>query len=81
MEWLQDEKVDALIDESRSTTDVAKQNALYQELQQHLADSAADVYLATQQKRHAMSTCLQGYAYVPMMSWDYNFGNMYWTCD
>ena len=80
MEWLLDPEVDALIDKARSTTDVAEQNALYKELQQKLVDGASDVYMLAQNKRHAMNKCLAGYEFIPMMSWDYNFGNMYWTC-
>jgi peptide/nickel transport system substrate-binding protein len=80
MEWLQDPEIDKLIDESRATTDVAAQNDLYKQLQSKLVDGASDVYLLTDEKRIAMSTCLEGYHYIPMMSWDYNFANMHWTC-
>ncbi|SOH95136.1 peptide/nickel transport system substrate-binding protein [Monaibacterium marinum] len=81
MEWLETPAVDALIDESRATTDVAEQNAIYQELQATLVDMAADVFIGTQQKRHAIHSCLTGYEFIPMMSWDYNFGDMRWACE
>ncbi|MEM8729444.1 MAG: ABC transporter substrate-binding protein, partial [Pseudomonadota bacterium] len=81
MEWQMDPEIDALIDASRATTDVDEQNALYKEIQTKLHDSASDVYMLVQQKRHAMSNCLQGYGFKPMMSWDYDFSTMYWTCD
>ena len=81
MEWQQDPEIDALIDASRATTDVDEQNALYKEIQMKLHESASDVYMLVQQKRHAMSECLAGYGFKPMMSWDYDFSTMYWTCE
>lgn len=81
MEWLNSPEVDAMIDASRATTDVADQNAIYKDLQATLVDLAPDVYIGTQQKRHAINRCLTGYEFIPMMSWDYNFGNMRWACE
>lgn len=81
MEWLENSEIDALIDASRLTTDVAEQNDLYRQIQAKLVDLSPDVYVLTQQKRHAFSNCLTGYYFIPMMSWDYNFGNMRWACE
>ena len=81
MEWLETPAIDDLIDASRATTDVDEQNAIYKELQAALVDLAPAVYLGTQQKRHAINTCLTGYEFIPMMSWDYNFGDMRWACE
>ncbi|PYE82572.1 ABC transporter substrate-binding protein [Pseudoroseicyclus aestuarii] len=80
MEWLEDPEIDALIDASRAETDTGARNEIYKELQQKLVDGASDVYLTFEEERQAMSTCLQGYTYVPMMSWQYDFSRMSWDC-
>lgn len=81
MEWLLDPEVDALIDAARSTTDVDEQNEYYKELQQLLVDMQSDVFVLVENKRHAVSTCLQGYQWVPMLSWEYDFSNYWWDCE
>nr|WP_321982804.1 ABC transporter substrate-binding protein [uncultured Cohaesibacter sp.] len=81
MEWLQDDDLDTLISNARSSTDVDEQNSLYKEIQQNLVDRQADVFIGIQEKRMAASTCLQGYKLIPMQSWDYNFSNFWWDCD
>lgn len=78
MEWLQDPEIDALIDKSRETLDPAAQNDLYKEIQRKVADAQADVFLTVE--RYAASKCLQGYAYIPMQSWDLNFSRFWWDC-
>ncbi|MCF1432733.1 ABC transporter substrate-binding protein [Agrobacterium vitis] len=80
MEWLQDAEVDKLIDDARSTTDSAKQNAIYKQIQQAISDKAPDVNLLTKVQKVAFSKCISGYKFVPMQSWDYNFHNLTWTC-
>ncbi|MBW8636125.1 ABC transporter substrate-binding protein [Hoeflea sp. WL0058] len=81
MEWVMDPEIDALIDKSRQTTDIAEQNMLYKEIQQKLYDRQSDVFLLTQKKRFAANKCLQGYAWVPMQSWDTDFSRFWWNCD
>ncbi len=81
MEWVLSPEIDALIDESRSTTDPTKQNDLYKQIQQKLHDMQSDVFLLTQKKRFAANKCLQGYAWVPMQSWDTDFSRFWWDCD
>ncbi|MGJ8609736.1 MAG: ABC transporter substrate-binding protein [Octadecabacter sp.] len=81
MEWLENPEIDTLIDAARSTTDVDEQNAIYKELQADLVETASDVFIGTQQKRIAIHTCLTGYEFIPMQSWDYNFGAMRWNCE
>ncbi|WP_136656602.1 ABC transporter substrate-binding protein [Nitratireductor sp. XY-223] len=81
MEWVLSDEIDALIDESRSTTDPAKQNELYKAIQQKLYDMQSDVFLLTQKRRAAANKCLHGYAWVPMQSWDTDFSRYWWNCD
>lgn len=81
MEWLENPEIDALIDAARSTTDVDEQNAIYKDLQADLIETASAVYIGTQQKRIAIHQCLTGYEFIPMQSWDYNFGDMRWSCE
>jgi peptide/nickel transport system substrate-binding protein len=80
MEWLQNPEVDKLIDDARATGDAATQAKLYKELQQKLIDMQSDAFLETQIVRHAMDKCLEGYAPVPMQSFDYAFHKYKWTC-
>jgi peptide/nickel transport system substrate-binding protein len=80
MEWVQSPEIDKLIDDARATGDSGTQVKLYKELQQKLSDMQSDAFLETQLVRHAMDKCLDGYAYVPMQSFDYAFYNYKWTC-
>ncbi len=80
MEWLQNPDVDKLIEGARATGDAAAQGKLYKELQKKLIDMQSDVFIETQLVRHAMDKCLDGYAYVPMQSFDYAFHKYKWTC-
>jgi peptide/nickel transport system substrate-binding protein len=80
MEWLEDSEIDALIDKARETTDVPAQNAIYKDLQQKLVDRQSDVYMLAESQRYAANKCLQGYQWIPMMSWDLNFSNFWWDC-
>ncbi len=81
MEWVMSDAIDSLIDKSREQTDVAERNATYKEIQQKLYDMQSDVFLLTQKKRFAANKCLQGYAWVPMQSWDTDFSRFWWDCD
>lgn len=81
MEWVMDPEIDALIDKSRAETDLDARNAIYKEIQQNLYDRQSDVYLLTQKKRFAANKCLQGYAWVPMQSWDTDFSRFWWDCE
>lgn len=80
-EWLQDPAIDALIDEARSTADVAKQAVIYKDLQRKLVEIQPDVFLMTQTVQHAMDKCLTGFKAVPMQSFDYDFTRYSWTCN
>lgn len=81
MEWLQNEEVDAMIDESRKTVDRDARNAIYQALHEKLVDMQSDVFLLTQQRRHIAHRCLAGYQWKPMQSWDFDFSGFSWTCE
>lgn len=80
MEWLQNPKIDALIDKSRATTDVKAQNEIYKELQTEINDLQPDVFAVSPTRRYAANKCLQGYQFIPMQSWDLNFSNFHWDC-
>ena len=81
MEWELNPEIDKLIDAARATGDVAAQNKIYKDLQTKLIADQSDVFLETQVVRHAMDKCLDGYAYVPMQSFEYNFHKYKWTCE
>jgi peptide/nickel transport system substrate-binding protein len=81
MDWLQNPEYDALIDKARAETDVAKQNVLYKELQHKLVADQSDVYLLASNERQAMHKCLDGYKWVPIQSFGYNFSKFFWTCN
>jgi peptide/nickel transport system substrate-binding protein len=81
MSWAQRPEFDALIDQARQETDVAKQNAIYKELQKKLVADQSDIYLLASNERHGMHKCLDGYTWVPIQSFGYNFGKFFWTCN
>jgi peptide/nickel transport system substrate-binding protein len=80
MEWLQNKEIDAMIDKARGETDIPAQNAIYKEMQAKIADLQPDVLAVSPNRRYAANKCLQGYAFIPMQSWDLNFSNFYWDC-
>ena len=81
MEWVLDPELDAMIDAARGTADIAEQNQIYKDIQARLVDQQSDVFLLTQQSQQAFNDCLQGFAWVPMQSFEFNFHNMKWVCD
>ncbi len=81
MEWVLNDEIDELIEEARSTADVGKQNGIYKELQRRLVSDQSDVFVLTQESQNAFSDCLQGFQWVPMQSFEYNFHTMKWVCD
>lgn len=81
MEWVQNAEIDAMIDEARATSDVAKQNEIYKTLQRKLVEDQVGVFLLTQQSQQAFHNCLQGFTWVPMQSFEFNFHTMKWVCD
>ena len=81
MEWVLSDEIDALIDEARGTGDVARQNEIYKRIQRILVDNQSDVYLLTQTSQQAFSDCLDGFTWVPMQSFEFNFHTMKWVCN
>jgi peptide/nickel transport system substrate-binding protein len=81
MEWLQNPEIDALIDKARQETDLAAQNATYKELQKKLVADQSDVYVLASMERHAIYKCLDGYTWLPIQSFGYNFSKFFWTCN
>lgn len=81
LSWAQSPEIDALVDKARGETDVAKQNAIYKELQHKLVDDQSDVYLLASYERQAMNKCLDGYQWIPIQSFGYNFSKFHWTCN
>jgi peptide/nickel transport system substrate-binding protein len=81
MGWVQSPEIDGLIDQARRETDPSKQNATYKELQRKLVADQSDVYLLAAMERHAFHKCLDGYTWVPIQSFGYNFGKFFWTCN
>ncbi len=81
MEWVLDDEIDAWIDEARGTGDVAAQNAIYKQIQRKLVDNQSDVFLLTQQSQQAFSNCIEGFTWVPMQSFEFNFHTMKWVCE
>lgn len=81
MEWVQNAEIDAMIDEARATSDVDKQNEIYKALQHKLVEEQVGVFLLTQRSQQAFHECLQGFTWVPMQSFEFNFHTMKWVCD
>jgi peptide/nickel transport system substrate-binding protein len=81
MEWVLDDKVDELIEQARGEGDIDAQNEIYKDLQRYLVDQQSDVFLLTQTSQVAFSKCLEGFSWVPMQSFEYNFHTMRWVCE
>lgn len=81
MSWVKDAQIDAMIDESRATVAEAERNKLYRDIQARMHETMAEIPLLSQLKRMAAHSCLQGYAEVPMQSWDFDFSRMWWKCE
>lgn len=81
MDWVMDSEVDQLIDKSRTQTDADARNATYKQIQERLVDLQATVPMLTQIKRYAINSCLKGYAWVPMQSWDMDVSRLSWDCE
>lgn len=81
MEWVLDEELDAMIDEARSTADVAVQSEIYRDIQRKLVDQQSDVFVLTQTSQQAFSECIDGFTWVPMQSFEFNFHTMKWVCE
>jgi peptide/nickel transport system substrate-binding protein len=81
MDWVNDPEVDAMIDASRLETDPDARNAIYRDIGTKLTEDQRSVWLLAQQQRHAVHVCLEGFAWVPMQSVEFDFSRYSWTCD
>ena len=81
MDWVMDDDVDAMIEEARGTTDAEARDAVYKDLQRRLAEDQVAVFVLTQTSQQAFHDCLQGFEWVPMQSFEFDFHTMRWTCD
>lgn len=81
MDWIGDDKIDELIRASRLETDTDARNDIYKEIYTKLVKDQRSIWLLAQQRRHAANVCLEGYEWVPMQSWDFDFSRFSWTCD
>ena len=80
MDWVMDDEVDAMIEEARSTVDAAARNEIYKDLQRRLAEDQVAVFVLTQTSQQAFHECLQGFEWVPMQSFEFDFHTMKWVC-
>lgn len=76
MEWLQDEEIDELILKARRTMDREEREAIYHEIQDKLVDQAPSIYVYSLLKRYALQDYLEGFEFVPVMSFEYDFYKM-----
>ncbi|WP_426963412.1 ABC transporter substrate-binding protein [Haloparvum alkalitolerans] len=76
MSHLEDDELDSIIEESRSTVDPEARADLYREAQQRIAEQYTDVFVFVDTKKHAMNEEVQGYTYRPSMSFDYWFRDL-----
>jgi peptide/nickel transport system substrate-binding protein len=77
MEWVNDPEIDAMLDEARITVDREQRNAIYAEIQEKLVDLTPAVYVYSLTKRYSMQKKVQGFEFVPVMSFEYDFHKMY----
>ena len=80
MDWVNDAEINDMIVQSRAETDTGARNAIYQEIYSKLVEDQRSVWLLAQKKRLVAHRCLEGYEWVPMQSWDFDFSRFRWTC-
>lgn len=80
MSWLNDEKVDALIEQASTELDDTKRNGIYKELQQYIVDNQVDTFLQTTYYRQAVNNCLSDMKFIPIQSFYYDFSHFNWQC-
>src|SRR5207253_1819189 len=66
-DWYSNPKVDQLLEEARSTTDQARRDDLYGQVQQVVVDEAVEVFCFSQVGGLVHRDALVGYAYCPVM--------------
>lgn len=73
MEHLENDTVDSLIEEARSTVDDGERDEIYKQLQEEIATLYPDLFIFVQAKKHAFAEGVEGYTFRPAMSFDYWF--------
>jgi len=81
MDWLASPEIDSLIDQARQEVNKSKQDEIYKTLQEKLVADQSEVYVLAALERHGMHKCLDGYTWLPIISFGYNFGKFFWTCN
>ncbi|QDY70549.1 ABC transporter substrate-binding protein [Qingshengfaniella alkalisoli] len=81
MDWVEDPAIDEMIEASRAETDTDARNGIYQDIYSKLVEDQRSVWLLAQERRFAAHECLQGYEWVPMQSWDFDFSRFSWSCE
>ena len=46
-----------------------------------LSADQSDIYVLASNERHGMHKCLDGYKWLPIQSFGYNFSKFFWTCN
>jgi len=80
MEWVEDPELDAMIDAARAEVDTDARNAIYRDMFTKMVDEQRSIWMLTQTQRHAISSCLEGFDWVPMQSWYFDFSRFGWSC-
>ncbi|ASA56869.1 ABC transporter substrate-binding protein [Vibrio gazogenes] len=80
MSWLNDPKVDDMIDAAGTTLNDDKRNAIYQDLQKYIVDNQVDTFLQTTYYRMAVNNCLSDMKFIPIQSFYYDFSHFNWLC-
>ncbi len=76
-EWLQNDRVDELISESRRTVDAAERQALLDTAQQIIVDECPDIFIYQARLYYAMQDYVQGFTYRPVMSYEFYFHDLW----
>lgn len=80
MSWLNNPKVDEMIDTAGTELDDTKRNNIYKSLQKYIVDNQVDSFLQTTRYRMAVNNCLSDMEFIPIQSFSYNFSNFNWVC-
>ncbi|MEO9274322.1 ABC transporter substrate-binding protein [Marinomonas sp. 5E14-1] len=80
MSWLNDAKVDEMIDAAGSELDSTKRNEIYQDLQKYIVDNQVDSFLQTSRYQMAVNNCLSDLKFIPIQSFFYDFSTLNWSC-
>lgn len=80
MEWVQDPELDSMINAARAETDAKARDEIYRDIFTKMVDEQRSVWMLVQTQRHAINSCLEGFEWVPMQSWYFDFSRYGWSC-